>query len=161
MRAEKATLEAKIAELQGVVAELRRVNSETSGGSSELADLLEKQTLGHRKTQKELVTVKKELERTKERLSAAGKKNAVSECEIKSVTDRANHFKSLYERSMKEMKSTVQPFEDQRASNDAARESLEEQLKEVSHEHRLCQQKLQGCEGRNRGMALKVKKAQD
>ena len=31
---------------------------------------------------------------------------------------------------------------------------LEEQLKEVSHEHRLCQQKLQSCEGRNREMAL-------
>ena len=77
------------------------------------------------------------------------------------LTDRANHFKNLYESSMKEMKSTVQSFEDQRASNDAARESLEEQLKEVSHEHRLCQQKLQGCEGRNRVMALKVKEAQE
>ena len=143
LRAEKATLEAKVAELQGVVADLRRVKSEEpSGGSDELADLLEKQTLRHRTTQEELVTVKKELERTKERLNAAGKKNVASEREIRSLTDRANHFKKLYESSMEEMKSKVQSFEDQRASNDAARESLEEKLKEVSHEHRLCQQKL-------------------
>ena len=37
---------------------------------------------------------------------------------------------------------------------------LEEQLKEVSHEHRLCQQKLQSCEGRNREMALTLQQTQ-
>ena len=154
-------LRAEKAELQRAVADLRRANrEESSREGSELTDLLVRKMLELKKTQGELAAVRKELDRAKERLRVAGKKNADSERQITSLHDRANHFKGLYDNSMKKMKSTTQSFEGQVASKDEARESLAEQLKEMSHELRLFEQKLQGCEGRNRDMALKVKKTQ-
>ena len=102
-------MRAENAELQRAVANLRWANREESPGEcSELTDLLERKNLERKKPLVELTAVKKELDRTTDRLGVAGKINVDFERQITSLHDRAKHFKGLYDDSVKEMESTAQ-----------------------------------------------------
>ena len=157
-RKSRKRAEEKVAEL---VAELRRVNSEPSGGSSELADLLEKQTLGHHKTQKELEIVKKELHRTKERLGKLSQNNVDLERAAQASKDSAEHHKGLSTDAIDELTRAKQSFEDQLAARDEEKALRDAQFDEVTTKCRGVEQQLQGAEGRCRNMALNVKQMQE
>lgn len=71
LRAENAALQK-----QKEVEDFRRAKKVSSGEGPELTGLLERKILMFTKTQEELTIMKKELDRTKDRLGVAGKKNA-------------------------------------------------------------------------------------